>query len=222
MNSNLPKMKSYADLFADTENTWNYPCDEDSHIDTKYVDGEKVEYEIIFGNEKIVFIKAGVGGSVRGYENKYIRMAQRIHERFGATVICASNPEVPHKELDEAEIRWVIAEMRLSNFEISFIGASDGAYHNLSLAKRFPETVKCIGINTSYITVSDLQERLMALPDVFKVMVYGTKDDDSSEVVPVLKNLESDKLKLDFVEGADHCFTGMVEEFVALADELYD
>ena len=52
-------MKNYADLIADTENTWDLPDDEESYIDTKYVDGEKVEYKIIFGNDNIVFIKAG-------------------------------------------------------------------------------------------------------------------------------------------------------------------
>ena len=69
-------MKTYANLLADTENTWDLSDDEDSYIDTQYVDGEKVEYEILFGNERIVFIKAGAGGTVRGSENKYYRMAR--------------------------------------------------------------------------------------------------------------------------------------------------
>ena len=212
--------KTYADLLADTENTWDYPDDEDSYIDTQCVDGEEVEYEIIFGNEKIVFIKAGAGGSVRGYDNKYLKMARRIHERIGATVICASNPDVPHEELDEAEIRWVIEEKELSGFEISFVGASDGAYHNLSLARRFFETVKWLGINASYIELSELIEKLNELPNASKTLIYGTKDDDFDEVVPALRKLENDKLKTVLVEGADHSFTGMVDEFVALSDYL--
>lgn len=102
--------------------------------------------------------------------------------------------------------------------EVSFIGSSDGAYQNLSLAKRFPETVKWIGINASYIDVPDLKEKLMALSGVFKVLIFGTKDDDFDEVVPALKKLACDNLRLEFVEGADHRFTGMVEEFIALSD----
>ena len=97
-------MKNYVDLIVDAENTWDLSDNENSYIDTQYVDGEKIEYEVIFGNEKMVFIKAGAGGSARGYENKYLRMARRIHERIGATVICASNPDAPHQELVEAKI----------------------------------------------------------------------------------------------------------------------
>lgn len=220
MSINLLNAKIYTDLLTDTENTRDLPKDEDSCIDTQYVNGEKVEYEIIFGNENIEFIKAGAGGSVRGYENKYLKMARRVHERIGATVICASNPDVPHEELDEAEIRWVIAEKGLSDFEFSFIGISDGAYHNLSLAKRFPETTKWMGINTSYIELSELEERLNALPSVSKFLIYGTRDDDVDEIVPALRKLENDKLTIKLVEGADHSFTGMLDEFIALIDRF--
>lgn len=195
--------------------------DKNSYVDTKYIDGEKIEYKIIFGNEKIVFIKAGADGNVRGHENKYLKIARQVHKQIGATVICASNPDVPHEEIDEAEIRWVIAEKGLSNFKLSFLGTSDGAYHNLSLAKRFPETVKWIGINTSYINLPALKERLLLLPSVFKMLIYGTKDDDFSEVVPALSKIASDNFVMKLVDGADHSFTGMIDEFIALADYLY-
>ena len=180
----------------------------------------KPEYEIVNGNEKIVFIKAGAGGSAHGYKNKYTNMAQRIHDRLGATVICASNPDSPHKEADEKEIRRVAAAKGFSDFELYFLGTSDGAYKNLILAKSFPETVKLVGINTSYIDISDFEERLRALPDVHKVLIYGTEDDDFDEVIPVLREMTCEKLELKFVDGADHSFTDMLEEFIALADEV--
>lgn len=188
------------------------------HGETKHVGEEQVEYEIIFGNETIVFLKTGAYGTVFGQENKYFYMAQDIHQRSGATVICASNPDVSHEEIDEQEIRRVIKEMGISHFTLHFIGVSDGAYHNLSLAKRFPQTVKMVGINSSYITVLGLQEKLLALPNVCKVMIYGTKDDDFDEIVPALHEMTCDNLTIQYVEGADHRFTGMVEEFIGLAD----
>ena len=159
-----PNIKNYYDLIADTENTWDYPEEDKTfYIDTKFVGDEEIDYRIILGNEKIVFIKAGAGGSACGFENKYLRMAERIHKNLGCTVICASNPDVPHSDIDEKEIRWLIFEMELSGFELYFIGTSDGAYHNLSLAKRFPETKKWVGINTSFIDASDLSKKLLSL-----------------------------------------------------------
>ena len=50
------------------------------------VGGEKIQYGILFGNEKIVFIKAGAGGNIRGYQDKYLKMAHRVHDNLGATV----------------------------------------------------------------------------------------------------------------------------------------
>lgn len=216
------KREGYMKNNAETENKCDLKDYDELCVDTKYVDGEKVEYKIIFGNDNIVFIKAGAGGNVQGYKNKYLQMAKRIHKRIGATVICASNPDVPHVNIDEQEIRWVIAKKGLSNFKVFFIGTSDGAYHNLSLAKRFSESAKWLGINTSYINVPKFEERLLALPNVYKILVYGTNDDDFNEIVPAISEITSENLVLKLVDGADHNFNGRVEEFIALIDYLYN
>ena len=179
---------------------------------------EKIEYETVLGNEQIVFIKVGAGGSLCGYDNKYRRMADRIRERLGATVIRATNPCETHLDTDEEEIRRIIAENGFKSFELYFIGVSDGAYRNLALANRFEESVKLVGINTSYIDACDLEERLNALKGVSKVLIYGTEDCDYAEIAPMLKMRDDVEVKL--IEGADHFFSGMVEEFIALGDYL--
>ena len=204
-------MKTY-NLMADTENTWD-DLEEDAE--------EKVEYEIISGNENIVFIKAGAGDSARGhYKDKYFQMAQRIHERMGATVICASNPAEPHEETDEETIRAVVSNQRLESFKLYLWGTSDGAYKTLNLAKRFPETEKWIGVNTSFITLSDLEEKLQDLPYVKKTIVLGSMDDDYDILFPAMKEKENNTLRTIVVEGADHRFTDMLPEFIQTIDWL--
>ena len=89
-----------------------------------------------------------------------------MHERIGATVICASNPDVPHGTYDEQEIRRVASERGFEKFNLYFWGASDGAYKNLSLAKRFPETEKWIGVNPSFITFADFEEKLQEIYEI--------------------------------------------------------
>ena len=216
MDKHLPNEKTIEDLYADTENTWDYEDDEEGEFS-----GEKFNYHFVLGNEKIVFIKAGAGGSERGYEDKYIKLAERINERTGATVITASNPIDPICDAPDAqEILWVVNRMGFEHFELCFVGVSDGAYLNLELASHFHETVKWIGINTSYIEISDLEERLNALPFVSKLMIYGTKDDDFDELVPKLSEMNCDDFVMEFIDGADHNFTGMLDEFVALADRI--
>ena len=186
----------------------------------KVIGEEKIQYGFLFGNKRIVFIKSGAYGSIKGYEDKYLKMAHRIHERIGATVICASNPEVEHVSLDEKAIRWIASQLNLSGYELYFVGTSDGGYQNLILASRFPETVKYLGINSSYIDMGGLEKKINDLPNVEKIFVYGTKDDDYDDIVPGLKAMKKDNLKVLEVEGADHKFTGMLDEFISLTDML--
>ena len=208
--------KNSDDIYGDIEGMWDLEEREEGELS-----GENFNYHFVFGNEKIVFIKAGAGGSERGYEDKYIKMAERIHERIGATVITASNPIDPICESPDAEeISWVVKELGLASFELYLVGVSDGAYLNLELASHFHETVKWIGINASYIETSDLEKRLNALSSVSKLMIYGTKDDDFDEVVPKLSEMNCDDFVMEFIDGADHNFTGMLDEFVALADHI--
>lgn len=187
---------------------------------SKTVRGETVRYGILHGNENILFLKTGAGGSIRGYGDKYLQMAYRAREKFGSTVICASNPDVPHGVTDEQTIRQVVSAGGFPAFTLSFVGVSDGAYQTLALASRFPETVRLLGINPSFITVSGLQEKLLALPHVEKILVYGTKDDAYGCVVPALNAMPCEQLRIVPVEGADHRFTGMTEKLIDLIDLL--
>lgn len=216
------KQEGHMKNYADTENKCDLKDYDDFCVDTKYVDGEKVEYKIIFGNNNIVFIKAGAGGNVRGYKDKYLQMAKRIHDRIGATVICASNPDAPHVNFDEQEIRWVALEQGFETFNLFLWGTSDGSYQNLSLAKRFPETVKWIGVNSSFITFADFEEKLQDLIGVKKILVYGTEDDEYDAIFPALMAKEDESQKTLFVEGADHCFSDMLPQFIQTIDLVYE
>ena len=182
---------------------------------------EDIKYGVLFGNEKIVFIKVGADGNIRGYQNKYLKMAHRVHDRIGATVICASNPyiiENTHIKADKSLIEKVIADRGPDNYELYFVGNSDGGDHSLKLSQQFPKTVKFLGINSSYVAVDDFVERILSLSFVKKIFVYGTHDVDFDRIVPKLKTLECDSLEIVLLDGADHDFSGKVDDFIALID----
>ena len=185
------------------------------------VEFEKIEYGILFGNEKIVFIKVGVGGNVRGYQDKYLKMAHRVRERIGATVICSSNPDISiekHLGADKALIKKVITDCGLDNYELYFVGTSDGGEHSLKLSQQFSKTVKFLGLNSSWSSIEDFIERIKSLSHVKKIFVYGAMDVDFDEIVPRLKAIECDNLEIVILDGVDHDFTGKVEDFIALID----
>lgn len=188
-------------------------------ITSRPVGTEEIEYGILYGNANIVFIKVGADGSIRGYQDKYLKMAHSVHDRLGATVICASNPYIEHGhvEADQELICTVAAECGFADYEVYFAGASDGGYHNLLLAQQVPQSVKLLGINASLVDEDGFVEKLEKIPNVKKILVYGTEDDDY-EFVPTLQALECENLEIITVEGADHEFTDMVNEFIALID----
>ena len=192
---------------------------------TEFVGGEQLKYGIIFGSEKIVFIKVGADQNIRKCQDGfqiYIRAANRTHKYDGATVIVASNPDVPHEDIDEKIIRWAASSQGYDEFKLCLWGMSDGAYKNLSLAKHFPETVKFIGLNTSFISLEDFEEKLQALPRVKKFLIYGTEDDEIDTVFPALRDQQNDYLKTMFVVGADHRFDGLPLPIICSVDLVED
>lgn len=191
-------------------------------IIAKHIDDEETNYGILFGNENIVFIKTGAEGDIYGYKDKYPKMAHRIHERIGATVICASNPdtESSHLDSDRAMISKIASELNLSGYKVYFVGTSDGGYHILSLAKCIPQTVRLLCINSSFIDVKTFNDKLIELSDIKKTFIYGSKDEDYALIVPHLKKLNCNNLEIITIDGADHQFKGMLEEFIGLIELL--
>lgn len=186
--------------------------------------GEKINYGILYGSDsKIVFIKSGAGGKIRGKDNKYLKIAYGLRERLGATVICADNPDsepediLLHEKTDMKMISSVAQELKFTDYELYFIGTSDGGYHNMCLARECPQTVRLLGINPSMNTVKDFIEKLNAIRNIDKILVFGSNDECYKESVK-LRELEDEKLKFITVTGADHFFTDMVDEFIALAE----
>lgn len=187
----------------------------------KRIDGETINYGIVKGNENVVFIKVGADGNIKGYKNKYLKMAHRVHEKIGATVICASNPYTETKQIssDKDLILEIISELERSYYKLYFFGTSDGAYHNLLLAKEFLETEKIVAVNSSFIDFFDFKDKLLGLSHINKTLIFGTED-DLYDYVPSLKEFKCDNLDVITVDGADHNFSGMLEEFVGLIDLL--
>jgi alpha/beta superfamily hydrolase len=99
------------------------------------------------------------------------------------------------------------------------VGTSDGGYQNLRLAQQMPQARKILGINTSLIDADDLAAHLKKLSYVEKVLVYGTKD-EAFHCIPILQAAGCENLEIITVEGANHEFTDMVNEFIALIDLL--
>jgi dienelactone hydrolase len=121
--------------------------------------------------------------------------------------------------MDKKAIEWCARYLKLKDAELYFVGVSDGADQCITLSRNAP-TKKLICINPSFVPGHDPSERLIIRSKVDKIFVYGTKDDEGCELAPKLLERKIPNFEIRWAEGADHEFTGMVEEFVSLIDIL--
>jgi hypothetical protein len=178
------------------------------------------EYGYIPGNEKVVFIKAGLGGAYLGYEDKYLRIARLLHEKHGCTVVSASNPN--DKRFGVADDREILEEMLqklgLESPELYLFGNSDGCRKGLALATEMPFR-RMILVNMPLTINFHLTKRNLSLiPETDVIAVYGEKD--VSYPYAALLECKSDRVKVVRLPGADHNFAGKTEDFIKLAEML--
>ena len=77
-----------------------------------------LDYGCLYGNEKIVFIKVGLGGNYLGDESRYLKIARRLHEAHGCSVISVSNPYVENRRIDVENDRSILRDfMQKQNFQ---------------------------------------------------------------------------------------------------------
>ena len=193
--------------------------DFDELIHRTLPNGTVMTYGAVMGNETIVFVKSGRGGDCYGHEDKYLRMAHRIRDGKGYTVICSPNPETEETfEADEAMIREFVCRTAWDAFDLRLLGSSNGAYQILILAERMPETRRVVCVNMPLmINFHKSAGMLSRLAHVDKVFVYGERD-QSAPYVPFLNNKRYPAYRLITVQGADHTFEGRTEDFVTLGD----
>ena len=184
-------------------------------------DDRELTYGVIRGSSTLVFIKSGRGSDHRGYGDKYVQMAHRIHEAAGYTVICAPNPmDVESYGIDETVIRSYAQGEGWDNFDLRLFGGSNGGYQILLLGERMAETSRILCVNMPLmINYHRITRTLSGLSSAEKTFVYGTKD-PSISYLPFLESKKLPNSRFLRIEGADHRFEGRLEEYIALVDLL--
>lgn len=184
---------------------------------------KEIEYGIIEGNNTIVFIKAGMEGSCYGYENKYVRIGRLLNEKHGCSIISSSNPLGLHTDF-AAEMDFVrnyTKQQNMENFQVYFVGHSNGADLGIINAWQFPEIKKLVCINAPLMMNPHLLiQGIKEFSGEKMNLVYGSKD-PSFDMVKLYSELESEKIDFIRVKNADHNFTGNLDFFIELPGLLF-
>lgn len=196
--------------------------DYDKVIHSQFKDIAIIDYGIIEGNETIVFIKAGQDGSMYGYQNKYLKIAENINKKYGYTVICSSNPFDGTNPLNNAMevIENYCKEKNFRDYKIFYMGNSNGALIGAWYGINYPKIKRMLLINGPLMyNWHKTKEGIQKFSGEKMVLVYGSLD-QSFRYTELIKPLENEIVKLEIIEGQDHHFSKNSFDFKDLPEQF--
>ncbi|WP_129735100.1 hypothetical protein [Candidatus Nanosyncoccus alces] len=171
--------------------------DDDVNIEISIHDGT---------SDELLLIIPGVDGSLDGYKNKYLQIAENTNLNYGATVIRMSNPynlggyhlRNLFEVLDFVEKNYDMTQKRLH-----VLGHSLGAYMIGSVASMYDYIDKILLINPATLLDLNDYKSLKLRPKDSNIILIGEKD-PSVEHIELFKDLGT----VNIQRGADHHFSG--------------
>lgn len=196
----------------------------DKEIQSRFKDVAIIDYGIVEGNNIVVFIKAGQNGSLYGYQNKYIKMARRLKEKYGCSVICSSNPFDGNNPLDNAMKVIEDYAKKFEEYKIYHLGYSNGALIGAWFGTKYPKIERMALVNGPLMfNYHKTKEGALSFKCESIYFIYGDHD-QSIGYTDLLKGIENDRIKLFIENGQDHHFSKSDEEFQKILDKylFYD
>lgn len=183
-----------------------------------YSEAVSIEYGYISGNDTVLLIIVGQGGSIYGFNNKYEKMADYYHRGYGVTVVVASNP------YDGTDMLGVsidfVRELAGNDAEIYCMGVSNGGRLCAQYGYMYPNISKMLIVNAPLmINWHRTKKGIERFRGKSVKFIYGSADPSFPYVglIPLVSN-DIAEISVDIVEGADHNFKSHEEEFLMTAE----
>lgn len=176
-------------------------------------------YGIIRGNETIVFIKPGLGGSIYGYENKYFRISEKLNDTFNCTVIVSPNEKKVDFDTEMEFIKEYVTHNNLADYQIYYFGHSNGAWIGMCNAYKYSQIKRLLLINAPLcINPQKTIDGIKMFAGEKMVLVFGDKD-PSFHFVKLFSELSNEKVRFEIIPEADHDFKNKLELFMSLPEK---
>lgn len=182
-----------------------------------------LEYGIIAGNNTIVFLKSGLQDTCYGYENKYLKIANRLNKMHGCTVISASNPNGRKDDFgSEMEfLKEYASNQGWEEYQVYYMGHSNGANLGMIHAYKFPEIKKLVCINGPLVGYNKkISNGIKSFNGEKMNLIYGNKD-VSFGIVEQLAKYKSDKVAITKFADVDHEFKGCLDLFIEIPGHFF-
>ena len=169
----------------------------------RVIEEDLIKVGYVLGNEKVLFIKCGQGGSVYGYDNKYLDLAWHINEKYGYSAFVSEIAD-DGREAFEREM-GIVKGLIGKDCKIYYLGISKGGLLGLWHGASDPSIEKMITVNAPLMINFHNKTRPSAMAFGRKrlTMVYGTLD-PSYKFVSFIAPFANAWV----IEGADHNLVG--------------
>ena len=163
------------------------------------------QFGIIKGERNIVFIKAGRGGTIEGFENKYLNICDLLFEKYGYTFVVSANPKDSVCDLEE-EIKC-ISKYVGDYKEIFFVGISNGASIGAAQCGKIEKIKNAVLINAPLmINFHKIKEGVEKFRGDSMYFLYG-EEDPSFRYIEILKSIKNTACKYKIIKGEGHEFS---------------
>ena len=177
-------------------------------------DLEGVSMGYIPGSENILFIKTGQGGSIYGYENKYLKLALEMNRKYGFSVLVSSTSDNTLKEykMDNLVINEIFAN---KSCQIYYLGISKGGLVGMWHEAEDSKIKRMVAINPP-LMINYHNKTRPALDKLgSKLTIVIGSLDPSYDYVPFAKGHAHIKILI----GADHNLVGSTMSLLQIVEE---
>lgn len=176
----------------------------------------KTTYGIIPGSSTLVYIKAGKGGSIYGYEDKYLKISQKIFNEYGYTVVVASNPVICDTKTSFTCDMEFITKNFPHTSKIYAFGHSNGGIMLAAFAYKYPLIKRVLSVNAPLMVDFQLTRNgITNFKGEKMTLLYGDLD-PSKPFLDKLKYFTTKGFSYEVLKDTDHHFTNKVHQFIEL------
>ena len=177
----------------------------------------------------VLFTVPGVDGTVDGFEEKYVKIAESIQEKYGAAIVRMANPFITsyHWESNiRQSLNYIIEnEEEITShkdIEIRIIAHSAGAAIVAQIAWEYPEITRILLINpATKLGIEKIQYGLSEIGGSKITVLFGSEDPSVGDVDEIAKLSEAKNVHTHILEGVDHNFSGESLEAFITAPSLF-
>lgn len=177
----------------------------------------------------IVFLTVpGVDGSLDGYENKYLRIADDVSRRHSVTCIRMSNPFISSSHWDKSlriTLQYIFDNLpritTKNDCELRIMGHSVGASVLADIAWEYPQITRLLLINPATKYGLKKIEAGMNKFNGDVTILLGDKDPSFKDIITIKERTHSRNIFIEVLSHTNHHFSGNSFEFFLSAPNKY-